>query len=294
MEHLSDLGPDFVWGAATAAYQIEGAVAEDGRAPSIWDTFCRVPGAIDNGDTGDVACDHYHRWPEDVALMRELGVEAYRFSIAWPRVLPDGTGAVNPAGLDFYDRLVDALLEAGIRPFVTLYHWDLPQVLQDRGGWPARDTAVRACRVRRRASAPGSATGCRTGSPSTSRCARPGSATSRAGWRRASRTSRRAVPAAAPPAARARPGRRRRCGRRRPRRRGSARWSTSARASRPATDPSRRGRGPARRRAHQPLVARPAARPRLPGRHGRGLRRRAAGRATATWRPSRRRSTTSG
>ena len=141
MEQLSVLGPDFVWGVATAAYQVEGAVAEDGRSPSIWDTFCRVPGAIDNGDTGDVACDHYHRWPEDVRLMRELGVGAYRFSIAWPRVLPDGTGAVNPAGLAFYDRLVDALLEAGIRPFATVYHWDLPQALQDRGGWPARDTA---------------------------------------------------------------------------------------------------------------------------------------------------------
>jgi len=141
MEQLSVLGPDFVWGVATAAYQVEGAVAEDGRSPSIWDTFCRVPGAIDNGDTGNVACDHYHRWPEDTRLMRELGVGAYRFSIAWPRVLPDGTGAVNPAGLAFYDRLVDALLEAGIRPFATVYHWDLPQALQDRGGWPARDTA---------------------------------------------------------------------------------------------------------------------------------------------------------
>jgi beta-glucosidase len=141
MQQLSVLGEDFVWGVATAAYQVEGAVAEDGRAPSIWDTFCRVPGAIDNGDTGDVACDHYHRWPEDIRLMRELGVGAYRFSVAWPRVVPDGTGAVNPAGLAFYDRLVDALLEAGIRPFATVYHWDLPQALQDRGGWPARDTA---------------------------------------------------------------------------------------------------------------------------------------------------------
>ncbi|GII23480.1 GH1 family beta-glucosidase [Planosporangium mesophilum] len=132
---------DFVWGVATSAYQIEGAVAEDGRAASIWDTFCRVPGAIAGGDTGDVACDHYHRWPEEIELMRRLGVDGYRFSIAWPRVIPDGTGQVNPAGLDFYDRLVDALGEAGIRPFVTLYHWDLPQALQDRGGWPARDTA---------------------------------------------------------------------------------------------------------------------------------------------------------
>jgi beta-glucosidase len=142
MKYLRDLAPDFVWGTATSAYQIEGAVAEDGRSPSIWDTFCRVPGAIDNGDTGDVACDHYHRWPEDIELMRRLGTDAYRFSIAWPRILPDGTGRVNQAGLDFYERLVDSLLEAGIRPFATLYHWDLPQVLQDRGGWPSRDTAM--------------------------------------------------------------------------------------------------------------------------------------------------------
>jgi beta-glucosidase len=133
--------PQFVWGAATSAYQIEGAVAADGRTPSIWDTFCRVPGAVDNGDTGDVACDHYHRWREDIALMRRLGLDGYRFSIAWPRVLPEGTGRVNEAGLAFYDRLVDALLEADIRPFVTLYHWDLPQVLQDRGGWVNRQTA---------------------------------------------------------------------------------------------------------------------------------------------------------
>jgi beta-glucosidase len=138
---LAKLPPDFTWGVATAAYQIEGGAADGGRAPSIWDTFSRVPGAIDNGDTGDVACDHYHRWPEDVALVRRLGVPAYRFSVAWPRVVPGGTGAVNPAGLAFYDRLVDALLEAGIRPLVTLYHWDLPQSLQDRGGWPQRATA---------------------------------------------------------------------------------------------------------------------------------------------------------
>lgn len=133
----------FVWGAATSAYQIEGAVAEDGRKPSIWDTFCRVPGAIDNGDTGDVACDHYHRWRQDIGLMRQLGLDAYRFSIAWPRVLPTGAGRVNQPGLDFYDRLVDGLLEAGIRPFTTIYHWDLPQALQDRGGWADRDTAFR-------------------------------------------------------------------------------------------------------------------------------------------------------
>jgi beta-glucosidase len=135
------MNQEFVWGAATSAYQIEGAALEGGRSPSIWDTFCRVPGAVDNGDTGDVACDHYHRWPEDIALMSRLGLTGYRFSIAWPRVLPDGTGTVNIDGLDFYDRFVDALLAAGIRPFATLYHWDLPQALQDRGGWPARDTA---------------------------------------------------------------------------------------------------------------------------------------------------------
>ncbi|MFG1927397.1 GH1 family beta-glucosidase [Cryptosporangium sp. NPDC048952] len=141
MHHLSNLSPDFVWGVATAAYQIEGAVDVDGRSPSIWDTFGRVPGAIANGDTGDVACDHYHRWADDLGLIRELGVDAYRFSVAWPRVIPTGTGAVNAKGLAFYDRLVDELLAAGIRPFVTLYHWDLPQVLQDKGGWPARHTA---------------------------------------------------------------------------------------------------------------------------------------------------------
>ncbi|MER5884065.1 GH1 family beta-glucosidase [Streptomyces sp. NPDC001941] len=131
----------FTWGTATSAYQIEGAVAEDGRAPSIWDTFSRVPGAVDGGDHGDTACDHYHRWPEDVALMRTLGTDAYRLSVAWPRVLPFGDGRVNGPGLDFYDRLVDGLLEAGITPSVTLYHWDLPQALQDRGGWNERGTA---------------------------------------------------------------------------------------------------------------------------------------------------------
>ncbi len=141
MSNHHNLGPNFIWGAATSAYQIEGAVAEDGRLPSIWDTFCRVPGAIDNGDTGDVACDHYHLWRQDIALLRELNVEAYRFSIAWPRILPEGSRRVNQAGLDFYDRLVDGLLEAGIRPYATLYHWDLPQAVQDRGGWPSRDTA---------------------------------------------------------------------------------------------------------------------------------------------------------
>lgn len=131
---------DFVWGVATASYQIEGAVDEDGRGPSIWDTFSATPGKVKHGDTGAVACDHYHRYREDIALMRDsLGVDAYRFSIAWPRVLPEGRGQVNETGLDFYERLVDSLLEAGITPWVTLYHWDLPQALQDAGGWPSRD-----------------------------------------------------------------------------------------------------------------------------------------------------------
>ncbi|MET9479198.1 GH1 family beta-glucosidase [Streptomyces sp. NPDC006638] len=141
MNDLNALPPDFTWGVATAAYQIEGAVAEDGRAPSIWDTFSHLPGTIDNNDNGDVACDHYHRVPEDIGLMKRLGVDAYRFSLAWPRVVPGGDGPVNKAGLDFYDRLVDGLLEAGVTPFATLYHWDLPQALQDRGGWPVRETA---------------------------------------------------------------------------------------------------------------------------------------------------------
>ncbi|MGW1177338.1 GH1 family beta-glucosidase [Kitasatospora sp. NPDC002543] len=138
-----DLPADFRWGAATAAYQIEGAVDEDGRGPSVWDTFSARPGAVRDGHTGAVACDHYHRYPEDIALMKGLGLDGYRFSVAWPRVVPTGAGAVNPAGLAFYDRLVDALLEAGITPLPTLFHWDLPQGLEDRGGWLDRDTAYR-------------------------------------------------------------------------------------------------------------------------------------------------------
>jgi beta-glucosidase len=133
----------FAWGAATASYQIEGAVGEDGRGPSIWDTFSHRPGAVLGGDTGDVADDHYHRYREDVALLADLGVTHYRFSLAWPRLQPSGRGPVNPAGLDFYRRLVDELLARDIQPLVTLYHWDLPQPLEDAGGWPARDTAER-------------------------------------------------------------------------------------------------------------------------------------------------------
>ena len=133
--------PDFLWGAATSAYQIEGAVHEDGRALSMWDRFAAIPGATYQGQTGEIAADHYHRMQEDVALMAELNLSAYRFSLSWPRILPQGTGAVNERGLDFYDRLVDALLARGISPLATLYHWDLPVALQDRGGWLVRDTA---------------------------------------------------------------------------------------------------------------------------------------------------------
>ena len=133
----------FAWGAATAAYQVEGAVDVDGRTPSIWDTFSHTPGRTLNGDTGDDGCDHYRRWRDDVELMAELGLRAYRFSISWPRVQPHGAGPANPAGLDFYDRLVDGLLERGIEPWVTLYHWDLPQALEDRGGWLDREVVDR-------------------------------------------------------------------------------------------------------------------------------------------------------
>ncbi|MFC5720393.1 GH1 family beta-glucosidase [Streptomyces gamaensis] len=135
--------PGFLWGAATAAYQIEGAAGEDGRTPSVWDTFCRTPGKVLGGDTGDVATDHYHRRPEDVRLMAGLGLGAYRFSVSWPRVQPTGRGPANERGLDFYRALADDLLAHGIRPVLTLYHWDLPQELEDAGGWPERGTAYR-------------------------------------------------------------------------------------------------------------------------------------------------------
>jgi beta-glucosidase len=135
--------PGFVWGVATSSYQIEGAASAGGRAPSVWDTFCRVPGAIADGSNGDQACDHYHRWADDLDIVRALGVDAYRFSVAWPRVQPDGRGAWNQAGLDFYERLVDGCLARGIAPYLTLNHWDLPQALQDQGGWGARDTVHR-------------------------------------------------------------------------------------------------------------------------------------------------------
>ncbi len=139
--HYLQFPDGFRWGVATSAYQIEGAVTEDGRGESIWDRFSHTPGRTRDGDTGDVACDHYHRWPDDVALMADLGIGVYRFSINWPRIFPTGRRTVNARGLDFYDRLVDGLLEAGITPMPTLYHWELPQALEDEGGWPLRQTA---------------------------------------------------------------------------------------------------------------------------------------------------------
>jgi beta-glucosidase len=143
VDPLPQFPPGFQFGVSTASYQIEGAAGEDGRGKSIWDTFAHTPGRTRDGDTGDVACDHYHRYAEDVALMAGLGVDAYRFSVAWPRIQPDGSGPANAKGLDFYDRLVDALGEAGIAALPTLFHWDLPQALEDRGGWLDRDTAAR-------------------------------------------------------------------------------------------------------------------------------------------------------
>jgi len=132
---------DFLWGTATSSYQIEGAHDQEGRGESIWDRFSHTPGNVYNNDTGDVACDHYNRYQEDVSLMQQLGLDSYRFSIAWPRILPSGQGRVNQAGLDFYKKLAEELLQAGIKPAATLYHWDLPQALQDEGGWANRDTA---------------------------------------------------------------------------------------------------------------------------------------------------------
>ena len=131
----------FLWGSATASYQVEGAANVDGRGPSIWDTFSHTPGKTHNGDTGDVADDYYHRYKEDIQLMKHIGLKTCRFSVSWTRIYPTGTGAINPKGLDFYNRMVDALLEAGIAPYCTLYHWDLPQALEDKGGWQSRDTS---------------------------------------------------------------------------------------------------------------------------------------------------------
>ena len=151
IQHDSPFPKDFVWGVATSAFQIEGAGVEDGKGRSIWDDFCRVPGAIADASDGDIACDHYHRWQADLDLIASLGVDAYRFSVSWPRVRPSGAGAWNDKGLAFYDRLVDGLLARGIKPYVTLNHWDLPAALQARGGWAERETVHRfveyACRM---------------------------------------------------------------------------------------------------------------------------------------------------
>ena len=148
MRGATQFPKEFLWGSATAAYQIEGSPLADGAGPSIWHRFTHTPGLVRDGDTGDIACDHYRRWAEDVGLMRKLGLQAYRFSISWSRVLPSGTGPVNSCGLDFYERLVDALLENGIEPFVTLYHWDLPAALDDRGGLAQPGCFEMVCRLR--------------------------------------------------------------------------------------------------------------------------------------------------
>jgi len=141
---LFEFPDDFTWGAATASYQIEGGVNEGGRGRSTWDVFCDEAGRITNGDSGETACDHYHRWRDDIGLMRELNLGAYRFSLAWPRIFPEGDGAPNPEGVAFYDRLIDGLLEADIEPWITLFHWDLPSALQERfGGWRSRETVKR-------------------------------------------------------------------------------------------------------------------------------------------------------
>jgi beta-glucosidase len=138
---IASLRPDFIWGVSTSSFQIEGATQEGGRGPSVWDVYGHTD-ELKNRDSGDVACDHYHRYPEDVALMKALGVQAYRFSVAWPRVLPQGRGSANEAGLAFYDRLLDELLAAGIEPWLCLYHWDLPQALEDSGGWLNRESVA--------------------------------------------------------------------------------------------------------------------------------------------------------
>ena len=140
---VAQFPPGFLWGAATAAYQVEGAGQADGRGESVWDRFAHTPGKIKNGDNGDIACDSYHRYAEDIALLRQLNLKSYRYSIAWPRIQPSGRGPANPKGLDYYQRLTDAVLQAGMRPLTTIYHWDLPQPLEDAGGWPNRDTAER-------------------------------------------------------------------------------------------------------------------------------------------------------
>ena len=265
-------------------------MTEDGRGPSVWDTFSHVPGNVRDGDTGDVACDHYHRYAEDVRLMAGLGVGAYRFSVSWPRIQPTGRGTPNPAGLAFYDRLVDALLAAGITPAVTLFHWDLPQALQDAGGWRSRDTAERFAEYAGHVAAalgdrvadvdhPERAGGGELGRPPHGR-ARP---------RAAARPDRHGR-GRAPPAARARPRRCRAAGGRRPRSR-SASPTTTVPASRPATPRPTSAAARLQRRAAQPPLHRPAAAGRATRRRSR--RTSATPSGTATSPSSRRRWTSS-
>ena len=260
----------FLWGCATSAYQIEGSPLADGAGPSIWQRFTHTPGLVHGGDTGDIACDHYRRYAEDVALMRALGLNAYRFSIAWSRVLPKGRGAVNAAGLDFYDRLVDALLEAGIQPMVTLFHWDLPAALDDAGGWLNPDAAQwfgeYAAVVFRKSGRPG-------GAVDDAQRAMGGDRRRISARRARARPSEPLRGADRQPSPAARP-RRRPCRRiARPARTGSASSSTSSRNTRRRTTPAdhaavARADAYMNRQYLDPSAARP-----LPGGAGRDLRR---------------------
>ena len=230
--------PDgFLWGAATAAYQIEGAPDVDGKGPSIWDTFSHTPGKTFHGDTGDVACDSYHRYPEDIEMLKRLGVGAYRFSLSWPRIQADGRGEPNSKGLDYYNRLIDALLEAGIEPAVTLYHWDLPQALQDKGGWANRDIAEAFAEY---AAIAGEAFGDRVHKWIT---LNEPWVVAHVGYRDGTRPASRSRPRRSPPTITCcshTAGRSRRCGRRRQRRRSASpsTWPWSGRSRRrPRTQP---------------------------------------------------------
>ena len=264
---MSDFPDDFVWGAATASYQIEGAATEDGRGPSIWDTFARVPGAIVDGSNGDVADDHYHRYAEDIALLAGLGLKAYRFSISWSRVLPTGAGEVNQAGLDFYRRIAETCHAHGVTPYATLYHWDLPQPLEDAGGWLVRETAERFRDYA--VTTVDALSDVITPLDHAERAVVLLAARLRRRGARAGPAARDAVPArGAPPAARPRP---RRAGPARP-----APGAVARHHGEPLLDPpgqrlgaGRRGRTPLRRPA-EPAVPGPAAPRALPGRRARG------------------------
>ena len=249
--------PDgFVWGAATASFQIEGASTEDGRGPSIWDTLCAKPGAILDASDGSVACDHYHRWESDLDLLAELGLSAYRFSIAWPRVMPTGRGAINEKGLAFYDRLVDGLLARGIQPYATLYHWDLPQALEDDGGWRSARHCLPVRRLRRHHAVPARRPRAALGDAQRAvvlRVPRARVGRARARAHRAGRGG----PRLAPPAARARP-RGAGAARRPSTRRGGHRHQPVRRDARVRRTRRPRG-GPPLRRPAEPLVPRPRA-----------------------------------